>query len=158
MLSKPLPAGSIHSGFLNSHDVVVTPLRMCKVYRWRRLIPLWIFNLNSDTSNGLARFLEVSTICRSDNRWRGCGAALLNCNPVVIVTAAHCVQVKTNKLSEHSLSTGCLKLPQIYTVITYICIWRLRDLRYIFALIYETLCTYKYLYYNSILHMFMLHV
>jgi hypothetical protein len=33
---------------------------------------------------------------RSDNRWRGCGAALLNCNPVVIVTAAHCVDVSSN--------------------------------------------------------------
>ena len=29
---------------------------------------------------------------RSDNRWRGCGAALLSCNPPVIVTAAHCLQ------------------------------------------------------------------
>ena len=32
------------------------------------------------------------------------------------------------------------KLPQIYTVIAYICIGKLRDLQYIFAVIYETLC------------------
>jgi len=37
-------------------------------------------------------FPWMCAIMRSDNRWRGCGAALLNCNPVVIVTAAHCVQ------------------------------------------------------------------
>ena len=37
---------------------------------------------------------------RSDNRWRGCGAALLNCNPVVIVTAAHCVDVRRRHISD----------------------------------------------------------
>jgi len=38
---------------------------------------------------------EVPWMCailRSDNRWRGCGAALLSCNPPVIVTAAHCLE------------------------------------------------------------------
>ena len=33
------------------------------------------------------------------------------------------------------------KLPQVYTVIAYIhVLWRLRDLQYIFAVTYETLC------------------
>ena len=31
-------------------------------------------------------------LLRSDNRWRGCGAVLLSCNPAVIVTAAHCLE------------------------------------------------------------------
>ena len=35
---------------------------------------------------------------------------------------------------------GPQKLPQIYTVIAYICIGRLRDLQYIFAVTYATLC------------------
>ena len=39
----------------------------------------------------LSRSLSVLTVSRSDNRWRGCGATLLGCNPVIIVTAAHCV-------------------------------------------------------------------
>ena len=33
----------------------------------------------------------TSDISRSDNRWRGCGATLLGCNPAILVTAAHCV-------------------------------------------------------------------
>ena len=38
-------------------------------------------------------------VCRSDNRWRGCGATLLGCNPVIIVTAAHCLEVRCLILS-----------------------------------------------------------
>ena len=37
-------------------------------------------------------YLDIYISYRSDNRWRGCGATLLGCNPAVLVTAAHCVQ------------------------------------------------------------------
>ena len=30
-------------------------------------------------------------ILRADLGWDGCGAVLLSCSPVIIVTAAHCV-------------------------------------------------------------------
>ena len=31
-------------------------------------------------------------ILRKNNGWNGCGAALLSCDPVIVVTAAHCVE------------------------------------------------------------------
>ena len=31
-------------------------------------------------------------ILTSDNKFYGCGATIINCNPVVIVSAAHCFQ------------------------------------------------------------------
>ena len=38
--------------------------------------------------------LEVpwqAALLRADGRWDGCGALLLNCQPAIILTAAHCV-------------------------------------------------------------------
>lgn len=31
-------------------------------------------------------------ILKSDNSWDGCGALLLSCDPIIVITAAHCVQ------------------------------------------------------------------
>ena len=31
-------------------------------------------------------------LLRKNNGWHGCGAALLSCDPVIVVTAAHCVE------------------------------------------------------------------
>ena len=41
------------------------------------------------------------------------------------------------------------QLPQIYTVIAYICTGRLRELQYRFAIIYETRIIY-HVYFNSL--------
>ena len=30
-------------------------------------------------------------LLRADGRWDGCGGLLLNCQPAIIITAAHCV-------------------------------------------------------------------
>ena len=34
--------------------------------------------------------LQVA-ILKSDNSWDGCGALLLSCDPLIVITAAHCV-------------------------------------------------------------------
>lgn len=75
----PLPAGRLHSPSSSLHNYT-----HCGKQSISRII-------------GGEEAIEnempwMCAIMRSDNRWRGCGAALLNCNPVVIVTAAHCVQ------------------------------------------------------------------
>ena len=49
--------------------------------------------LKSVTGAGLVQnsLPWTCALLKHDNRWRGCGATLLNCKPVIIVTAAHCV-------------------------------------------------------------------
>ena len=48
-------------------------------------------------------------IIRSDNRWRGCGATLLGCNPAVLVTAAHCL-TGLNMSEEVRVSCGARRM------------------------------------------------
>ena len=48
-----------------------------------------------------------------DNTWYGCGASILSCNPVLIITAAHCVH---NVFTNNNNINGEIKViwPAIY--------------------------------------------
>ena len=45
-------------------------------------------------------------MCR-DNSWYGCGASILSCDPVLIITAAHCVY---NRFADENNINGEIKV------------------------------------------------
>jgi len=49
-------------------------------------------------------------MCR-DNSWYGCGASILSCDPVLIITAAHCVY---NRFADENNINGEIKVKKNY--------------------------------------------
>ena len=53
---------------------------------WQVFVPM-IHNILTMKTNKVA-------LLKSDNSWDGCGGVLLSCDPVIVITAAHCVMRK----------------------------------------------------------------
>ena len=70
--------------------------KKCKPSHSKALCSLSKSETKCQTSKFFCKILSWEQLqivhLRSDNRWRGCGAVLLSCNPAVIVTAAHCLE------------------------------------------------------------------
>jgi len=54
--------------------------------------------------------IYIVFMCR-DNSWYGCGASILSCDPVLIITAAHCVY---NRFADENNINGEIKVKKNY--------------------------------------------
>lgn len=64
-------------------------------------IPWQVLLVSPQNDNTLIQIIKKVSLLRSDGSWAGCGAALLSCSPVIVITGAHCVarQVYNNYIS-----------------------------------------------------------
>ena len=66
---------------------------------WQVTITLTLYRNNLLETN-----VQVSLL-HSDGTWAGCGAALLSCSPLIVVTAAHCVRRSGYSVRHYSVPT-----------------------------------------------------